>query len=562
MARKSRRKKIEEVKTEAVFIPEVSRDVAQFRTAAYARLSVDKGDDEKIETQIELIHQYIEGHPDLTLADTYVDNGYSGTSFDRPEFNRLMEDMKAGRIHCIVVKDLSRFGRDFLETGYYLETVLPHLNVRFISINDDFDSNRESDRNSIAVPIKNIINELYAKEASKKQTVYFEMCSKNGNRTIERGTFGYDVDRINNVLVVNPLTAPYVRVIFHWFLMGYTTGMIARRLNMLGARTPFYYKAIEERLEVPETDRWTYDRVSTILRNRTYAGDTVYGKRRKILYKNVDAYHARQEDWIIHKDTHEALVNREDFEKVQEMMDSTSRKMKAEKTALTEQREKFTDFFPQKVCCMECGGTMLYSRYSRSRYCEELNGAVYWCKGNGVSKECRQKIHEDYLKAIVMDQIRNLVKTVCDKRKLLKQIQSGQCSPAVVTSLRRNASNLAEKLSHTVEARESLYENLQEGIIDQEEYRMLKEHYILEEQSLKKEIADVEEKKRAVMRKLGRCLELAEHLEEFMDRQELDQKMAREFIDRIYVSSSGKIEIRFTCGDVFADLAELTEGIQ
>lgn len=168
MARKSRRKKTEEVVLESIVVPEVTREKTRVRTAAYARLSVDKGEDEKIETQVELLYQFIEGKPELELIDTYVDNGYSGTNFNRPEFIRLMEDVKTGKIHCIVVKDLSRFDRDFLETGYYLETLLPNLNVRFISVNDDYDSIRQSDRESIAVPIKNIINELYAKEASKK----------------------------------------------------------------------------------------------------------------------------------------------------------------------------------------------------------------------------------------------------------------------------------------------------------------------------------------------------------------------------------------------------------
>ncbi|MCD8149196.1 MAG: recombinase family protein [Clostridiales bacterium] len=461
-----------------------------------------------------------------------------------------------------MVKDLSRFGRDFIETGYYLETILPNLNVRFISINDDYDSNRASDRNSIAVPIKNIINELYAKDASKKQTAYFEMCSRNGTRKIERSTFGYSIDREHNVLVVNPVTAPYVQLIFRWFLAGHTTGEIVKRLTLLGIRTPLYYKSVEEGTPLPETDRWTRDRVKTILENRTYAGDTVYGKRRKVLYKNVDAYHAKQEDWIIHENTHEALIARDDFEKVQEAYRLKKNKIQKERAALKDQREKFTDYFPKKVCCMECGTTMLYSRYSRGRYCEELNGAVYWCHSSeGKKKECRQKIHEEYLRIVVMDQIRNLIAAVCDKKKLLKRMQTGECSVGAVVALRRKISDLSAKLAGCVDMRESLYENLKEGVVDEDEYRMLKEHYISEEQKLKEEIAGAEDKKRETEWKIKRCLELVEHLEEYVGRQELDEALAAELVDKIFVSSTGRIEVRFSCGDVFEELEELTNDI-
>lgn len=562
MARKSRRKKLlekEKINVEAVHIPETVVKEEALRTAAYARLSVDSGDEDKIETQVALLHNYIESQPQLELTDTYVDNGYTGTNFNRPEFNRLMEDVKSGRIHCIVVKDLSRFGRNFMETGYYLETVFPNLNVRFISINDDFDSSREKDMGNIAVPIKNIVNEFYAKEVSKKATLAFEISSQRGGRKIGRGTYGYTVDRENNKLVVNPETAPYVQIIFAWFLMGYSTVQIAKRLAMLQVGTPFYYRAIEEGKNIPETDHWSHDKVCEILRNQTYAGDTVYGKKRKMLYKNVDAYHAKQEDWIIHKDTHSALVSREDFEKVQEILDLTSQKRIEGREALKTQREKFTDYFPRKVCCMECGLTMTYTRDFRKQQRKEFSCAYYYCKGNGFQKDCKQKVKEDYLRMIVMDQIRNLVQYACDRKNLLKRTQSGAHSPEKLKTLRRKENDLAKELSHTLEIRNSLYENLREEVIDMEEYRTLKEQYILKEQALRKEIADVEEEKRTVEKKIGRCLEFADNLEKYLNVDGADKKIFAELIEKIIVSPAGKIEIRFTCADVLKDMAELTD---
>ena len=184
MARKSRRANVVQEKKEElqVFASIITQN--QLATAAYARLSVEKENDESIQTQIELLHQYIQNHEEYKLVDTYVDDGYTGTDFDRPEFIRLMDDVRTGKIQAIIVKDLSRFGRNFIETGYYIETIFPCLNVRLISINDEFDSSRAEDRNSMVMPIKNMINEMYAKDASKKRVLSFEMHSQRGDMKI------------------------------------------------------------------------------------------------------------------------------------------------------------------------------------------------------------------------------------------------------------------------------------------------------------------------------------------------------------------------------------------
>lgn len=167
MARKSRRNK----NVEAVSNQIIENCENLIDTGAYIRLSVENGGNETDETlvvQQMLVEKFIEEHPDLKLAGTYIDNGFSGTNFERPGFLKLMEDVRSGKIQCIVVKDLSRFGRDYLETGYYLETILPRLNVRFIAITDDYDSSRKEDRENISVPLKNMVNAMYAKDMSKK----------------------------------------------------------------------------------------------------------------------------------------------------------------------------------------------------------------------------------------------------------------------------------------------------------------------------------------------------------------------------------------------------------
>ena len=208
-----------------------------------------------------------------------------------------MDDVRTGKIQCIIVKDLSRFGRNFIETGYYIETIFPCLNVRLISINDDFDSSREEDRNSMVVPIKNMINEMYAKDASKKRVLSFEMHSRRGDMKIAKSIYGYTVDKEENQLKVNAETAPIVQAIFRWYQMGRGTGDIVKRLKMLDIMTPFAYKATHEiEVEIPETDRWTGDRVKTILLNKAYIGSTVYGKRKTAKYRNMPEHHTDEDE--------------------------------------------------------------------------------------------------------------------------------------------------------------------------------------------------------------------------------------------------------------------------
>lgn len=515
---------------------------------AYVRLSVYKGreeDEETIGVQLELIRQFMKTRKDLHLAEEYIERGYSGTDFERPEFNRMMEDVRTGRIQCIVVKDLSRFGRNFLETGYFLETLFPRLNVRFISVNEDLDSAREADRNTILVPVKNMINEMYAKDFSKKQTAIFEMRSKRGDVIIERSTYGYSLDKEHNRLVPNPETAPYVRIIFRWFLMGHGLAEIVRRLKALEVMTPFCYKATyEEGTKVPEKDCWRMDRVKTILENQVYAGDTVNGKRRKILYKNVPAHHTKREDWIIHKDTHKPLVLRADYEEVQRRFKERSEFKRQRYEALKETREQFRDSFPQKVRCMECGNTMLYTRYSHIRYGVGVQGACYVCEGSEVESGCKQRVYEDFLRIAVMDQIRTLVAAMCSRKAVLVKVRNGSCKQGAIALAQRRVQNLHYQLSEAEKTSATLYENYAAGVIDSGEYQYLKEHYILEKQRLQGEIKKAEEEERMLKKSLDRVMEIEEHLETFLGETGFNQKLVDELVERIFVSASGKLEIK------------------
>ena len=428
MARKSRRNNNIIEKKQEMMTPEIITG-PQLETGVYARLSVEKDNEETIQTQIEMLHQYVEEHGEYHLVDTYVDNGYTGTDFDRPGFLRMMEDVRTGKIQCIIVKDLSRFGRNFIETGYYIETIFPCLNVRLISINDEFDSSREEDRNSIVMPVKNMINEMYAKDASKKRVLAFEMQSKRGDATIARSIYGYTVDKKENQLKVNPETAPIVRAIFRWYQMGRGTGAIVKRLKMLDIMTPHAYKATHELdMAIPDTDRWTGDRVKTILVNQAYIGTTIYGKRKRAKYRNMPEHHTDPKDWVIHENTHESIIARPDFDEVQRIWNRASEKYKESVERGLARQMDIVDSFPQKVKCMECGMTMTYMRYTNFGQSHGIRKGFYYCKEyDGKPGYCRQKVHEDLLKITVMDQIHNMIQAMCDRKVLLEKMKEQNC---------------------------------------------------------------------------------------------------------------------------------------
>lgn len=485
MARKSRRNNNIIEKKQEMMTPEIITG-PQLETGVYARLSVEKDNEETIQTQIEMLHQYVEEHGEYHLVDTYVDNGYTGTDFDRPGFIRMMEDVRTGKIQCIIVKDLSRFGRNFIETGYYIETIFPCLNVRLISINDEFDSSREEDRNSIVMPVKNMINEMYAKDASKKRVLAFEMQSKRGDATIARSIYGYTVDKKENQLKVNPETAPIVRVIFRWYQMGRGTGAIVKRLKMLDIMTPHAYKATHELdMAIPDTDRWTGDRVKTILVNQAYIGTTIYGKRKRAKYRNMPEHHTDPKDWVIHENTHESIIARSDFDEVQRIWNRAREKYKESvERGLARQRD-IVDSFPQKVKCMECGMTMTYMRYTNFGQSHGIRKGFYYCKEyDGKPGYCRQKVHEDLLKITVMDQIHNMIQAMCDRKVLLEKMKEGSYDKGELVSLRVRIQNMQFKLMKAEETSATLYENFATGLLDEQEYQMLREHYTEEKEKL------------------------------------------------------------------------------
>lgn len=291
-----------------------------YKTAAYVRLSVEdsgKPGTDTIEGQKALLTSFIESKTDMELVSLFCDNGRTGTDFDRPQFEKMMEEVRKGRINCIVVKDLSRFGRNYKETGNYLERIFPFLGVRFIAVNDNFDTlTAERTQDGYIVPLKNLINEVYSKDISKKIDAALSVKQRNGEFIGAWAPYGYRKDPDDkHHLVINEETAPTVRQIFKWRSEGVSVVQISRRLNDAGILSPsaYLYATGEVKTEKYKEVPWHTQILKSILAHPVYIGHMVQGRKKQSFYEGKRQTYVDEANWIIVRNTHEPIIDGETF---------------------------------------------------------------------------------------------------------------------------------------------------------------------------------------------------------------------------------------------------------
>lgn len=551
MARKSRKNLPEK---EIVVKPVVlTQEQGQLPTGAYIRLSaLNNGykDADSISMQIKLVESFIMSHEELKLVETYVDNGYTGTEFDRPEFVRMMEDVKSGKIRCVVVKDLSRFGRDYLETGYYIETIFPLLNVRFIAITDQFDSARTEDRNSIVVPMKNMVNAMYAKDYSRKQSSYQEMRRKQGTVLSSSAPLGYRYSEEDRRLIIDETVESYIRMTFAWYFAGVTNAEIARRMNFLGAPT---YSAMKQRSRKGYlSTAWSADTVKGIVHNPTYAGFAVMGKSFKSLYQGIPYKSMPREDWLMFPGINEAYITEDEYAKIVEKTEK-NREHKKQRTKSTEDvREKMVDCFRYKVYCADCGKRMVFQRGTHHQRDGNITFAYYRCVSRkNVCKGIHLPVQQNYLKIVVMDQIRNLIRTACQRKEILEQLRRDSGGHSPVRSLEKKAGYLKSRQMELEQRVVKAYEDYAEGLLDSEDYLCIKEKIVIEKQRINDQLEELQTQIRSMEDAARRYCEWAENLENYLECKSYSQELVDSLIKEIRIADANRIEIVFACEDVY-----------
>lgn len=554
MARKSRKNKNIAAVAQSNEVVEYTRRIP---TAIYARLS-DKNNSydttDSIDTQIKLDKNYIDAHPELELIEVFADNGFTGTNFDRPEFVRLMGKIKTGEIQCVVVKDLSRFGRNYLEAGYYIETIFPMLRARLIAVTDDFDSNRVSDRNSLTIPIKNMVNAMFAKDVSKKQVTVNEMKRRLGIHKSVVSPYGYQYSEEEKKLVKVPELAPFVDMIFKWTLAGVSRTEIARRFDLMKVPTPLEVVQSNGQYLSQKVGNWNCHMVKGIVMNPVYAGTIAMGRTRQALCYGMKKKDYDREDWVYHYDMHEAYVSKEDYEKIdasiREVRDYRKKRISENK----EDREGFYDMFRCKVICGECGKPMPFALggHSNTNTCKDFTFAFYRCISKKKISQCgNQRIQQNFLKLMVSEQIRNMIRVVCDQKELLKKIRKDEAQGNALRMVRREILFKRRKISDLENRKTSLYTDFADQVLDQEEYQFLRERTINEIQDLEAEIFAAEQKMYEMEKAIENHIAKAEELERFLNVEEISDALMEELVKEIRVYNGNRIELTFNCIDVF-----------
>ncbi len=531
-------------------LPEREKKRDALPTGAYIRLSAENSGnstDETLQTQITLVRQFIDDRDDLILRDTYIDNGFTGTNFERPEFLRMMEDVKQGIIRCIVVKDLSRFGRDYLETGYYLESIFPLLNVRFIAITDNFDSFREEDRNNLAIPIKNMVNAMYAKDFSRKQEVFHEMCRKSGRYLRHTEPFGYVHSEDGSHLVIDKTVEPYVRLVFAWALAGVSRSEIARRMEFMLAPT----SSSKEKSE-GERIQWTASTVKAILFNPTYAGFHVMGKSKVSSYRGIKPTRVKRDEWLYFPDFHEAYITMDDYKTIEEMISKSKSDCYKRMDHHAESRERMQDCFKGLVFCADCGRQMNFCRGSHHRDYSERSFQYYRCRYDRNYEQCSNMfVQQNYLKIVVMDQLRLVIQVASDKKKLLEELEKGHGNPRTINPIERNIKRLTEKERIIEERIMKLFMDRTEGLLDEDDFIKLKESYTLEKAGVVRKRKEFENRLVQAKKAVQRYRDITDEFEKILEGTEFSEELVKEMVSKIIVNRDNRIELVLKCQDIF-----------
>lgn len=495
----------------------------KYKAAAYMRISNDDGDKQEsqsIASQRTIIESYVNKNPDIKLVDEFVDDGYTGTNFNRPSFKKLIQAIEDGRINCVIVKDLSRFGRDYIEVGQYLERYFPVNDVRFVAINDGYDSQNSNASDEFILPIRNVMNAHYSKDISKKVRTAFRAKQSQGEFVGAFASYGYKKHpNDKHKLIVDDDAAEVVRRIFNMYNSGKGKLSIAKILNDERIPCPSEYKKLKglnyknaHRLNY--TSYWTYSTIARLLENEMYVGSMVQNKSiRKMIRGRATKLEEAQ--WIVVKGTHEPIIDKEVWDVTQELLTKRTRQLDFDSEI---------GLFSGYIRCGDCGRA--FSKIRRR------NNLFYVCgtykrysKNICPSHEVREDVLEQLLLDKLNEELMKLEEIIVPENTARKSKADKQ--PYLI------------RLEKIYKLKKELYEDLKQGLLTKEEYNAYKSDYLREEELIQGQLNSLENQNTLDNEKN----EWIENLQKYRKLDKLDRETLACILDSITVYENEKEKI-------------------
>lgn len=528
-----------------------------YHAAIYVRLSKEDGDvasaakaeSNSISNQKNLIKEFLKDKKDIKVVSERVDDGYSGSNFDRPAFQMMLEDIKKGIVDCVIVKDLSRFGREYIDSGKYIERLFPALGVRFISVNDNYDSLAGKDStDEIIIPFKNLINDAYCRDISIKIRSHLDVKRKNGEFIGSFAVYGYCKDtNDHNKLVIDPVAASVVRDIFRMKIHGLSQDAIAKILNDNSVLSPMEYKRscgenFQTSFKQKEKALWSSVSVRRILENEIYIGNLVQGKQTTPSHKVKKVITRPEKDWIRIEKNHEPIISDRDFYLVQRLLGLDTRMSPNE-----------TEVYPLAglIVCADCGAPMVRknSKSGGKTY------SYYLCSRNKETKECSgHRVPVDKLEGAVLTVLQTHIRNVLDLEQMLGRISTIPFQEIDIKELEKRIDAKEDELEKCKKYRTELYEDMKDGIVTKEDYMELHEAYTKKRDDAEQAIREMKKEIENILEEKTDKYKWLSYFKEFQNIDALTRNVAVKLLHQVRVTDKKSIEVEFEFEDRYHTL--------
>ena len=506
-----------------------------YHVALYIRLSKEdenEGPSGSVTNQQSLLHAFVREHR-LDVYDTYIDDGWSGTSFDRPGFQRMLRDIEAGRVNMVITKDLSRLGRDYIMTGHYMERYFPEKRVRYISLLDGVDTGIESSANDIT-PFRTIMNDMYAKDISKKIKSVKHDKQRKGEFIGGKPMYGYRMHPTEkNRIVIDEDAAPVVRRIFAMALAGTSCRRIAARLNEEGVLPPAAYAGLTLSCHGPYSGQWSSERIAAMLKNETYIGNMVQGRTARISYKTKKCLRRQPQQWVVVEHTHEPHIDPETFRKVQLMVNSRRNT-----------RSRTYDFLLKGlIFCHECGYPLAVLNRKNAAGEDRLFFVCRTYQRFTKAGVCScHSIKEQTVTEAVIERTREVCEAYLNPERLRPIAAAAVAASGRVDGGKEELSALHARIDSMTAHLDRMYMDRLNGLLADVDFERLYRRIKAERTALEEKLRKLEAQKKNPVPIEDRAREL---VQQFLHCAFTSRELLVSLIERIELTESKEIIIRF-----------------